>query len=278
LARLRDSRWSRRVWSANTRLSRPCASGHCCAKSPIGRPVMCSGWCFHAVPRERACVPRVRRRHVGFGCSSAPRVGTSRTSLCPTVRTGGREDDQVTVECVEPGEERSAPPRVRSTRRRSDADVLPQTPVENRFLGRTFAAPDGKSYRPSMFVPLTTQATLNLALEVHKPWSAGYLRQGRGGALGGIRTPNLLIRSQMLYPLSYERRWLKSPPSGNPPAARGESSRLAAASGNPAQKPASTAWASRGRAHRVYGGGRTEEGFDVAGTFLDSTAASAALG
>ena len=28
---------------------------------------------------------------------------------------------------------------------------------------------------------------------------------GLGGALGGIRTPNLLIRSQMLYPLSYER-------------------------------------------------------------------------
>ena len=25
-------------------------------------------------------------------------------------------------------------------------------------------------------------------------------------ALGGNRTPNLLIRSQMLYPLSYERR------------------------------------------------------------------------
>jgi hypothetical protein len=25
------------------------------------------------------------------------------------------------------------------------------------------------------------------------------------GALGGIRTPDLLIRSQMLYPLSYER-------------------------------------------------------------------------
>ena len=25
------------------------------------------------------------------------------------------------------------------------------------------------------------------------------------GAFGGIRTPNLLIRSQMLYPLSYER-------------------------------------------------------------------------
>jgi hypothetical protein len=29
------------------------------------------------------------------------------------------------------------------------------------------------------------------------------------GALGGTRTPNLLIRSQMLYPLSYER-WMTS--------------------------------------------------------------------
>jgi hypothetical protein len=27
----------------------------------------------------------------------------------------------------------------------------------------------------------------------------------RASALGGIRTHNLLIRSQMLYPLSYER-------------------------------------------------------------------------
>jgi hypothetical protein len=28
---------------------------------------------------------------------------------------------------------------------------------------------------------------------------------GQRSALGGTRTPNLLIRSQMLYPLSYER-------------------------------------------------------------------------
>ena len=27
------------------------------------------------------------------------------------------------------------------------------------------------------------------------------------GALGGTRTPNPLIRSQMLYPLSYERKF-----------------------------------------------------------------------
>ena len=34
------------------------------------------------------------------------------------------------------------------------------------------------------------------------PLTCGYV-----GALGGTRTPNLLIRSQMLYPLSYERRY-----------------------------------------------------------------------
>ena len=40
-------------------------------------------------------------------------------------------------------------------------------------------------------------------------YSKGHFKIGSGlwaGALEGIRTPNLLIRSQMLYPLSYERR------------------------------------------------------------------------
>jgi hypothetical protein len=39
-------------------------------------------------------------------------------------------------------------------------------------------------------------------------YSKGHFKIGSGlwaGALGGTRTPNLLIRSQMLYPLSYER-------------------------------------------------------------------------
>ena len=49
-----------------------------------------------------------------------------------------------------------------------------------------------------------------------KPPSAhgkGFLTSGyidTRGALGGTRTPNLLIRSQMLYPLSYERWCLAS--------------------------------------------------------------------
>ncbi len=47
-----------------------------------------------------------------------------------------------------------------------------------------------------------------LALREQMRWSATDARHGHVGALGGIRTPNLLIRSQMLYPLSYERWWL----------------------------------------------------------------------
>jgi hypothetical protein len=45
--------------------------------------------------------------------------------------------------------------RVRSTRRRQDAPELPRVPPEDRTIGRVFTAPDGKTYRPSMFVTLT---------------------------------------------------------------------------------------------------------------------------
>ena len=45
--------------------------------------------------------------------------------------------------------------RVRSTRRRADADDLPRVPVEDRTVGRAFPTPDGRVYRPSMFLTLT---------------------------------------------------------------------------------------------------------------------------
>lgn len=45
--------------------------------------------------------------------------------------------------------------RVRSTRRRQDAPDLPRLPVAARTVGRTYTAPDGKVYRPSLFVTLT---------------------------------------------------------------------------------------------------------------------------
>jgi hypothetical protein len=44
---------------------------------------------------------------------------------------------------------------VRSTRRRTEMADLPRVPVEYRTVGRTFTAPDGTTYRPSMFVTVT---------------------------------------------------------------------------------------------------------------------------
>jgi hypothetical protein len=45
--------------------------------------------------------------------------------------------------------------RHRSTRRRQDAAPLPRRPVSNRTVGKTYTAPDGKTFRPSLFVTLT---------------------------------------------------------------------------------------------------------------------------
>jgi hypothetical protein len=43
----------------------------------------------------------------------------------------------------------------RSTRRRQDAPDLPRKKIEPRTLGRVYTAPDGREYRPSMWLTLT---------------------------------------------------------------------------------------------------------------------------
>src|SRR5208282_5482997 len=48
--------------------------------------------------------------------------------------------------------------RHRSTRRRQDAPDLPRRKVDPRTVGKTYTAPDGKTFRPSMFVTLTCQS------------------------------------------------------------------------------------------------------------------------
>jgi hypothetical protein len=45
--------------------------------------------------------------------------------------------------------------RHRSTRRRQDAPPLPRRKVDSRTVGKTYTAPDGKTFRPSLFVTLT---------------------------------------------------------------------------------------------------------------------------
>jgi hypothetical protein len=45
--------------------------------------------------------------------------------------------------------------RHRSTRRRQDAAQLPRRKVDPRTVGKVYAAPDGKTFRPSLFITLT---------------------------------------------------------------------------------------------------------------------------
>ncbi len=45
--------------------------------------------------------------------------------------------------------------RVRSTRRRQDVADLPRVPMTNTTIGKAFTAPDGRRYRPSMFLTFT---------------------------------------------------------------------------------------------------------------------------
>ena len=45
--------------------------------------------------------------------------------------------------------------RHRSTRRRQDAPDLPKRKIDPRTVGKTYTAPDGKTFRPSLFITLT---------------------------------------------------------------------------------------------------------------------------
>jgi hypothetical protein len=56
---------------------------------------------------------------------------------------------------TEPKDGKAKARRSRSTRRRQDTAKLPRRKIDARTTGRVYTAPDGKRYRPSMFVTLT---------------------------------------------------------------------------------------------------------------------------
>ncbi|WP_146906240.1 replication initiator [Cellulomonas aerilata] len=135
--------------------------------------------------KEGVCVRPVLRRvtdvTTGDTTVVAIRCGSTREAKCPPCATlarrlrmtqcveGWHRDDEpdapapVTTEGDDDVEQVDVPAagdgagerRVRSTRRRMDAPDLPRVPVEARTIGRTFTAPSGVTYRPSMFVTLT---------------------------------------------------------------------------------------------------------------------------
>jgi hypothetical protein len=67
----------------------------------------------------------------------------------------GELDEQIAVSGMRGSVLPARPRRHRSTRRRQDAAPLPRRPVNPRTIGKTYTAPDGKAFRPSLFVTLT---------------------------------------------------------------------------------------------------------------------------
>ena len=65
------------------------------------------------------------------------------------------EQDDPADDAVTGDAERALARRVRSTKRRDDVGELPKRPTADTTLGRTFTAPDGTVYRPSMFLTFT---------------------------------------------------------------------------------------------------------------------------
>ena len=74
------------------------------------------------------------------------------------------------------------PRRHRSTRRRQDAPALPRRKVDPRTVGKTYTTPDGKVFRPSMFLTLTCPSYGRVTARRH-PGRPGQLRL-RGGPRG----------------------------------------------------------------------------------------------
>jgi hypothetical protein len=82
--------------------------------------------------------------------------------------------------------------RVRSTRRRQDVPDLPRMPMEDRTIGRVFTAPDGKTYRPSMFITLTLGSYGRVTSEGVPVDPASY--DYRRAALDALHFPKLVDR------------------------------------------------------------------------------------
>src|SRR5262245_27877534 len=82
--------------------------------------------------------------------------------------------------------------RIRSTRRRQDAPELPRLPMEEQTVGRVFVAPDGKTYRPSMFVTLTMPSYGRVTSEGVSMDTEAY--DYRRAALDALHFPKLIDR------------------------------------------------------------------------------------
>ncbi|MEV4261269.1 replication initiator [Kribbella sp. NPDC049584] len=113
--------------------------------------------------QERQCPPcaerarKLRMQQCREGWHRDEILSDDPADLVDEVSAASDDDSEEDSENDEetPAEEDESARRVRSTRRRQDAPDLPRVPMDNRTVGTTFTAPNGRTYRPSMFLTLT---------------------------------------------------------------------------------------------------------------------------
>jgi len=150
--------------------------------SVLDGPVITADMARELALAQKVCIrPPLRRVHdrqAGTEDVVALPCGATREAVCPPCahkarllrmqqctegwhRTDEPEhqlqqlDDQADQLDDDQADDEDAARRVRSTRRRQDAPDLPRVAQEDRTVGRVFATPDGREYRPSMFLTLT---------------------------------------------------------------------------------------------------------------------------
>ena len=105
-------------------------------------PIPCQATLASICP---SCAERARRLRMQQ-CREGWHLDTEPEGKPREVREDDDQDDQ---------EGDAASRTQRSTRRRDDVPDLPRLPIDARTVGRSFEAPDGKMWRPSMFLTCT---------------------------------------------------------------------------------------------------------------------------
>jgi hypothetical protein len=141
--------------------------------------------------REAVCPPCARKARVlrMQQCAEGWHRTTEPEPNPPADQLDQANDDQAHDEDDSAEESR----RVRSTRRRPDAADLPQVPMANRTVGRTFTTPHGKEYRPSMFLTLTLPSYGPIRTGTGVPIDASSYDYRRA-ALDALHFPKLVDR------------------------------------------------------------------------------------
>jgi hypothetical protein len=130
------------------------------------------GVCAHPVIARVTDVESGEVRIVPISC------GSTRQDRCPP--------------CADRAKRLRSDRRVRSTRRRQDAPDLPRMPIEDRTIGRVYTAPNGRTYRPSMFLTLTLPSYGRVTPEGVPVDPKGY--DYRRAALDALHFPKLVDR------------------------------------------------------------------------------------